>query len=89
MPPGGLLRRHVGDRAHDRTSCSQGLFDGCRLLVVTDEREPFGQTEVDDLRDSIDGQHDVSGLEVAVQHSSGMRGRETRGDLTRDPHRLG
>ncbi len=70
-----LLGRHVGGRARDLRAA---------LVVVDADGEP----EVRDLRAAASVDHDVAGLQVAVEHALVVRRGETRAELARDLDRL-
>ena len=70
-----LLGRHVGGRPGDL---------GAALVVV----DADGEAEVGDLRAAAAVDHDVAGLEVAVQHALVVRRGEARAHLARDLDRL-
>ncbi len=72
-----LLRRHIGDRAE---RCS-GLRDA---RAIERERE----AEIHDLGPSARRDHDVGGLDVAVDHALLVGLLEARRDLERDFDRL-
>ena len=72
---GELLGRHVGGRARDLRAA----------LVVVDAD---GEAEVGDLRAAAAVDHDVAGLQVAVQHALVVRRGEARAQLARDLDRL-
>ena len=62
-----LLGRHVGDGSHDdpwiRFASKRGL---CFLAAAFERLDQFGQAEVDDLGVPVLGEHDVGGLQIAV-----------------------
>ena len=78
-----LLGRHVGRRAerHPRLGHVPGA---CHGPVAAECVHKFRQTEVDDLRVSLFGQHHVGRLQVAVHDADLVRARETFGDLDGD-----
>ena len=75
-PFGHLFRRHVSRRADSHFARRQ--FD-----VV--DRRPC-QSEIGDLA-AVDVilEHYVAGLDIAMDHPLGVRGRQTGGDLRGDP----
>ena len=81
-----LLRRHVCDGAAARgvgrlgrgrraTACAGWVEVG--LVPI----EPSGQAEVEDLDQAAVGEHDVGGLQVAMEDAEPVRGGEAVGDL--------
>jgi hypothetical protein len=58
--PAGLLRGHVEHRAHDGPLCRD------QVVAPSGLRQDLHQTEVEDLGEAIRGDHEVSGLQVAM-----------------------
>ena len=84
-----LLGRHVRRRPENDAGAGEprlGRGLGRRPLGRTGQ---FGQAEVEDLGVAARGQHDVAGLDVAVNHALCMRGGERISHLLRDANRLG
>jgi hypothetical protein len=79
-PVGGpLLRSHVGRRAQPRALPRQG-----RDLVASGVRDQLGDPEIQDVGGRAIGgarEHDVVGLEIAVNDTLGVGGVDRRGDL--------
>ena len=48
----------------------------------------FRQSKVNDFNEAIRPQHDVAGLEIAMDDAGGMRGNQRRSDLYRDFDRI-
>lgn len=71
-----LLRSHVAGRAHADAGAGQP-----GLVGVVDDAP---HAEVEDLDRAALGEHDVGGLEVAVDDAGGVRGGEAVGDLGTD-----
>ena len=78
-----LFWRHVGNRADDRAGHGEPQLDAACFAerVGLNRVSPFGESEVEDLDDAIAVDHQVRGLEVAVDDVRGMSGGETVGDL--------
>ena len=85
-----LLGRHVGDGAAacgvggagDGVGARFALADGAggvELGLVG--AEAAGEAEVEDLDEAAVGEHDVGGLEVAMEDAEVVRGGEAVGDL--------
>ena len=87
-PSGGLLGRHVADRAHHgaRLRRARGLRDGF-VLGVAERRERLREAEVEELRAPLLRHDHVLGLEVAVDDSRRVRRREGVRDLRGDRER--
>ena len=86
-----LLGRHVVRRADDGPVRGQvGCPDVARRLVRRRQiLDPLGEAEVHDLHVPLLGQHDVGGLQIAVQKPAGMGFLERLGDLSGHAQRLG
>jgi hypothetical protein len=78
-----LLRRHVGDRADDGAGFRH-LHHGLRGVG-----NHLGEAEVENLYLAIARQHDVRGLQVAVDDAGMMRGGEAGCELQQDRGCLG
>ncbi len=80
-----LLRRHVRDGADHRPLGAQGRCSGRRRAVEFGLRaaELLGETEVEHLG-AVLGEHDVAGLEVAVDDRTTVRRLHGLGDLAGD-----
>ena len=76
-----LLGRHVRERAEDRARLRQ-VGHGVRCVEETRE------AEVEDLRGSGGGQHDVAGFQVAVQNPAPVGVVKGIGDLRSDSDHL-
>ena len=82
-----LLRRHVGDGAATRGvggpgECGRHVLHGERGVEVDVlALELAGEAKVEDLDEAAVGEHDVGGLEVAMEDAQVVRGGETVGDL--------
>ncbi len=85
---GRLLGRHVGERAEDRAGGRHRFSaNGAAprdLAAGLELREP----EVHDLGRPVGADHDVAGLEVAVDDAARVRGREPLRDLCGQVERL-
>jgi hypothetical protein len=80
-----LLRRHVLQRARQRADADQrGAGDAGRAIAA---RQPFRQSEVEQLRDTA-AQHHVSRLQIAMHQAVRVRVRERFGDLHGDRDRF-
>ena len=79
-----LLRRHVGDRAHD----APVLGDGLRLLGGVVARigvvAQLGEAEVEHLEPPVRREHHVLGLQVAVQDALAVRRAHGVGECDRE-----
>jgi len=86
-----LLRRHVADRAEHHARLGAAA-DGRRVVRIVPGRgtrdELRREAKVENLHASIPGEEDVLRLEIPVDDGSGMRRRETVGDLDADLDRL-
>ncbi len=78
-----LLRRHVVGRADDHAVCGQlGGVDFARGRVGRRQiLDPLREAEVHDLHVALLGEHDVGGLQVAMQKPAGMRFLKGLGNL--------
>ena len=75
-----LLGRHVADRSHDRARLGRG--DGGRgLRAVARAAGDAGEAEVENLDVTGFRHEDVLGLQVAVDDSLPVRGRQAVGNL--------
>ena len=77
-----LLWTHVRHRADDEAGCRLGVR-GCshqRFFIVLGFRQP----EVDDLHASIDGDHHVLGLQIAMHDAGVVRCGQALSDLVGD-----
>ena len=76
----GLLRRHVGRRAHDQSR--PGVEPGHRFfgLIALDQ---LRKAEIEYFCATVAGDQDVRGLDIAVHDAAAVRGVERRGDLGR------
>ncbi len=79
-PPLQLFRRHIGDRADDDTKRRRGRGRH-RVCGRIRKRQHFREAEVEHLGLAAVGDHDVGGLDVAMDDSRGMGDRERVGDL--------
>ena len=88
----GLFRRHVGDSADDGTFGGFGTggeVDGAGNIVVTVEIEgsaafftgELGEAEIENLGEAFGRDHDVGGLQVAVDDADVVSGGERVGHL--------
>ena len=88
----GLFRRHVMCRAeHDADAGIDHVLRwrervGLQTLSFTSE---FCETEVEHFNDAVMTQHDVVGLDVAMNDADAVRGAECTGDLNTDVERFG
>jgi hypothetical protein len=78
---GGLLGRHVRGRA-------EGDAGGSELVFARRLGHRLGDAEVHHHRVAA-GEHDVLGLDVAVDYAARVGGRQRLGDLAQEPDRLG
>ena len=81
-----LLRRHVGDGAAPRGVGRLGrrrraAAGSGRVEIGLVATELAGQAEVEDLDQAAVGQHDVGGLQVAMEDAELVRGGKAVGDL--------
>ncbi len=85
-----LFRRHVADRA-DRASrrwmTRQPSWSSLRI-PRRDRLEELRHSEVENLDAIVVGNHDVAGLQVAVQDSRGVSTRKPLGHLRREGERF-
>ncbi len=83
-----LLGRHIGvspqEAAGARLSSKLGFH---RLRELPDGLDELGEPEVDDLYLIVAQDHDVCGLQIAVNDALFMRADEPPGDLLRDSKR--
>jgi hypothetical protein len=79
-----LFRRHVSLRADDDAVRSVGANERAWKLGTC----PGGNTEVDDLDQAVGTQHDVIGLDVAVDDTCLVCGRQAISDLQRNGDEL-
>jgi hypothetical protein len=85
-----LLRRHVAHGAEHRAGV-RGPHQGRRVRVVGSPARSGvvpGEAEVEDLDPAVAGHEQVLGLEVAVDHALGVRGRQSVRELPRVVDRL-
>ena len=75
----GLLRRHVGDRAHHDALPRAGHRGHVRLRCG--RRLHLGEAEVEHLHAIARADEDVGGFDVAVDDARAMRGVQRVGDL--------
>ena len=89
-PPFQLFRRHVVGRADDHSLGRQLRFsDRASGSVGRNEiLDPLGKPEVHHLHMALLGEHDVGGLQVAVQKPDGMRFQKRLGNLAGHANRL-
>ena len=81
-PAFGLLGRHVGGRAENRSPLGPQICRNRRRRVVPGLRlDQLGQAEVHELRLAALREHDVRRLDVAVDDAGGVRGAERARDL--------
>ncbi len=80
-PAARLLGRHVADGPHDRAGPRRRRDVGDLFILGLQE---LRQAEVEDLDDAVLRDHDVFGLQVAVDDPGGVRLGEPVGDLVRD-----
>jgi hypothetical protein len=74
---GQLLGRHVAERADHRPGLGRDHLAAGRALVVAVARgDGPGQAEVGDPRPAVVADHDVVGLDVAVDHAGRVRRRQ-------------
>ena len=78
--PLGLLRRHVGGRAHHDAML--------RLRDIGIHADESGQAEIEQLGRALRRDHHVAGLQVAVKNARSMRLLEAFSNLARDPKDL-
>ncbi len=79
-----LLGRHVRDRPHHHAGVGLRLDDGEAAGVAAERIHQLRQTEVDDFRVAVLGEHHVGRLEIAVDDALVVRAREPFGDLGGD-----
>jgi hypothetical protein len=83
--PLGLLRRHIGHRAHDHAGRRHHLRQGQRRDIFAAHRgrwrDKFGQPKIQYFDQSALVHHDVGRFQVAVNYACGMRARESLGGL--------
>ena len=103
--PARLLRRHVGRGPHHRPgprgvdrraaprradrSRPRAIGDGPRLVGRAPRREDLGQAPVHHLHLAEIADHDVRGLQVAVDHAPGMGIGHRLADILEDPQEPG
>ena len=75
-----LLRRHVGGRAHDNARLGRHRADG---RFGRRQLDQFREPEVEHLRASVAGDHDVGRLDVAMDDAAAVGDRKRAGDLHR------
>src|SRR6185436_3667575 len=81
-----LLGRHVGQGAQDGSVFRvRTLRQGRVELARFDGSGEFGQTEVKNLDLPFTVDHDIGGLQIAVNDTGGVRPAESVGDLHGDP----
>ncbi len=90
-----LLGTHVARRAHrlaharkPRSPGTGRRLGGGRLRPRAPGPPAAGQAEIQHLHEAVRGDHDVPGLEIAVDHALGMRERQRFRDLRSDRQRL-
>ena len=87
LPGDELLGRHVGDGAAAGGVGAAfgggaiGLLGSGGVEVGLVGAEAAGEAEVEDLDEAAVGEHDVGGLEVAMEDAERVRGGEAVGDL--------
>ncbi len=85
-----LLGRHVRGRAEDATLLRRAHVE--QLFVVGEHDDglvdELGEAKIKDLDRSIAGDHDVLGLDVAMDDARVVRDGEPDRDVARDAHRL-
>ena len=80
-----LLRRHIAHRTHNGSRVGLGPGQGRHGGQPARFRlRELRQAEVEDLDESVPGDHHVLGLQVAVDDPRRVRLREPRGDLRSD-----
>src|SRR5574339_630241 len=81
-----LLGRHIRNGAgHRIAACPvRGLNAGSKILAKQSLRE----TEIEDLRHSAGGHHDISRFDVAMDDAKGMGSIESLRDLNGNPGAL-
>ena len=83
-----LFRRHVGDRPHRDAGQGDVLLHGSRRVVAGERlREGLRQAEIEQLR-AVLREHDVRGLQVAMDDAGTMRRSESIGQLYRTLQRV-
>ena len=89
--PGGLLGRHVLERAQERPRAGPVPRERLAGLEVLQQRrgQDLGQTEVEDLQRPIRRDHQVFRLEVSVHDAGAMRLGQAVGELRAEVHHLG
>jgi hypothetical protein len=80
----GLLGRHVGGGPHQRA----GRTVRTAGVGVGERRQAAGQAEVEDLHVAVGTDHDVFGLDVAVDDPRGVGGGQRPGHLGNQPRYL-
>jgi hypothetical protein len=85
--PTHLFRRHIADSSHDGAGI--GFSNGLRgIRVRWSLRLQFRESEVENLRTAVVRDHDVIGLEIAMDDAGGMRGGQSVGNLRGEVDRL-
>jgi hypothetical protein len=79
-----LLGRHVGDSAHDDAFAGLHLGRKPRIDRLFPRSVELGQAEVEDLDAPVRGDHDVGGLEIAVNDALFVSGGQGTGERGRD-----
>ncbi len=73
----GLLRRHVGGSPQDSPRSGEERRGELRRGGGRPARlAQLGESEVEDLRPAVGGDHDVGGLEIAMDHAAVVRRRD-------------
>jgi hypothetical protein len=76
-----LFGRHVGEGASDGADAGERLGEGVVFVGGDFMMEEFGEAEVEEFGHAGVLDHDVGGLEVAVDDAKGVGGGEGGGDL--------
>ena len=80
---GDLLRRHVGGSAHDHAGLGVAC-GGAGFIFRAELGDLFGEAKIEHLDAALVVDHDVGGLEVAMDDSLVVRGREGVGKRVAD-----
>src|SRR5579883_917265 len=75
-----LLRRHIGGCSHDapRSGCCN------RIVGAPRDWDTFGESKIEYLHITVEADHDVGRLQVAVDDSCGVRGAQSFENLARN-----